>query len=595
MAKVDWIINGKNLDEPFNAKGFTYNLDFENGSTFLEVPELDFRMRSHDEIQQWVNSGKVFEGVPIDIRLDGDLLSRGSLIPSEHFCDKTICEFQEKSGFEWLNNQTRKFTFETLFEEGLIKESDYIQIPYYLSELPRAKEFITLTISVNVMLFELFDSVQSLIDYVAGLPPLDWGEIFAIISRIVYIGTLVGSIIALLNDVFDTLIQKTKYLNAMYLQTLLEKGAEKLGLKFKSSLITGVWKKAAIIPQKYRLEEGRNGVLGFFKKDEVDQTGYFRGTCYDLLIAVKQIFNAEFEVIDGTLYLERDFSKFDTVPKLEPVEILSHRTNKGDFVSNLILSYAVDSNDKNTIQSYSGTSVQYITEVTNVTNKGNLTPSNVIEDTFPFARGIRKESLTPIELAFKALALAIDIAGYTVTDSINTIIKAINGIVKFINKLVKTLNKIPGVNIRWDYKPIRNIEYKPVSALIGDRIGGLLMENDFVLVPKLVFVDSDGKLITNQPTARMIGESYHTDRLFDPAYNNNNQKYEYSIPAVHICKEDLMRIKNTKSVIDPVNNKVSKVRNISWDPISETGSINYGVPIVYTKNLKTKIIEPDGK
>lgn len=595
MAEITVDMLGKPSGGIFNLAGLKYNLDFQQGSKTLEVGDFDCRLDTLESIQEWINDGKGMEGLPLDIYVDGHRLSRGAIYPRDIYCDKAICEYREKNSFEWINNTAKSFTFETLWEEGKISQFDLVKVPYVISSLPQGRDAFILSLSTFVIISELNDQRQSLIDYIASLGGvLTFGNALSIATRVIYIGLLILTIVKMIKDILDLLIQRVKYWSAMKLEKLLEVGAKEMGLKFSSSLIEGKWKNAVIIPEKFALPDDGKGVLGFLSKNKISDGGYFRGTYFDLLSLMRTMFNCDFSVQDGFLLMEQNFDSVGEIPELEPIETPFYRFNKEDFVSNHILSFQVDQNDKNTVQNFKGTSVQYQTKITNVSEIANLDAGGLEELVISLARGTRKQKLTIVEELFSELAKVVDFIGAALVKAVNSAISVINKITKFINKLIKKLNKVPGINFNFNFKPIKKIVYNKLNEAIENRIGMLSTETDFNAVPKLVFIGSDGKLLKEQITAKEVFEGYHTSKLFDPKYNNNAQRHVYSIDSVLLCQKDLLEVEKTRKVVDPVNKKNSEVTTIGWDMHTEHCSIEYKVPKIWLPNLTTLIIEPDG-
>ena len=117
-------------------------------------------------INAHLNSGLCFEGLPILIELENNgttyNLFEGYLDTSKalYDCDRIIIQSVEKKGVDYINEVFDSKSFAYIYEvEGLITDSDFVNIPYVLSELPEGKEAFIASISGWAMFLLFLNSL----------------------------------------------------------------------------------------------------------------------------------------------------------------------------------------------------------------------------------------------------------------------------------------------------------------------------------------------------------------------------------------------------------------------------------------------------
>jgi len=135
------------------------------------------------------------------------------------------------------------------------------------------------------------------------------------------------------------------------------------------------------------------------------------------------------------------------------------------------------------------------------------------------------------------------------------------------------------------------------------------MENDFVTVPKLLILkdNNDARnnvlLSSNQTilNAEWLWDRYHFINSFVKSDfvlssdRETNQYKRYSIPDVPFTCEDYQKVKTSNKIVPANGQGTGVIESLEWNPITQRASINYRVNEIYTRNLKTVKILPDGK
>jgi hypothetical protein len=310
------------------------------------------------------------------------------------------------------------------------------------------------------------------------------------------------------------------------------------------------------------------------------------------------MFNAKVLLSNGVLTFERrDFNTSSPVYELPTIEKNGYRTNADEFLSNIYLEFATDLNDKNTIQQYDGTATQITVLPKKIVNKRMVLTKGFERRSFPFALAKRKEELTVPEKVIKALAKVIDPVVGGLIKIVNGIIKVLNKIIKTIKKLIKAINTLPGIKIKFDPDPIKPIKYTPLGDLIDNRIGMLMIENDFISTPKMLLIDEKNdplntKLSSNNQSvvnSLYLYNNYHYIDSFDSAvYSDTNQYKIYEIENVPFCYEDFLKVKNNNRLLD--SGDEGEIDSLSWNIWEQTANIKFRINEKYTDNLYTKII-----
>jgi hypothetical protein len=560
----------------------------------------------------------VFEGVPFNIDLDNELgqkldLFKGYLDMSRAHveCDFVDAPAIERGGIDWLNEVIDSVSYETLVELKKITKNDYIPVPYVINKKVSAGEIIIAVVSVFVVVQTLKQQFNELLKWGFGVAGIlnAIASILSLVIQIAYIVTLLIALVRLVLDLYNMLVQPVKYHLGMYAVDSLRIGLEHFGLKLSSSILeTHPYNKMVIIPEKYNLKEdnlkGLKAVAGYFKPNPNEQVGYYKGTPGDLLRALQLMFHAKIDIRDGILHFEKqNFQIPAPLYQLPALEDTGYEFNSEDFISNYIISFAIDQSDRNTVQEYTGTKVQIQTLPKTITNKDMVLLRNLVQQNIGFALGKRKTSFTLIEEFLLVLFKEIDkIVGFMV--------KIVNEVIVIANNMLKTYNAMVKAMSILKIKLVLNpVEIKPLvppnfTNLIEGRINMLKMETDFIAVPKVVLIDNhtdarNNVLLANNEehlNARFLWDGYHYFVSFIPQKGSKGNQYlkrrvDSPIP---FCFDDYKKVRKNSAIFDS-DGTDGKLIGWKFNPKNETVTGTYKIHHIYTTNLVEKIIEPDGK
>lgn len=572
----------------------------------------------NDHISRGLSGGVgMFEGIPYTVTIqDGDksLLVLDSYIdltdPANVFeCDYAEVNSIERGGVDWLNDKADNVLYNILLENKTITEADKVQVPYVVSSVPDYKATAIASLTAYAVFSEIRAMIKELRDVLADLTGVTNAAagVAKAVFLVVYIIASIVALIKLIQEIKDSLIQPVKYHAGMRLQKLLEAGAESIGMKFKSTLFNSyAYRNAVIIPAKRETvaDLKKVGLRGFTTPSD-KSNGYFEGTYRELLIIVKDLINGKFTIIGNTIHLERrDKNLFgeNATYRLPPVEMREVRYNTDELISNHEVLFRSDLSDENTIANYSGTVMQAVTSPRTVINNDMTTVKGVKRTEIPLARGIRKTEFTVIEKLIDTILKQVYPIIFVVVVVANILITIRNVIISVIQAVLNALRFI-GINIPFSPEPMPPIPY-PEPTAIENRIGMLLLSNDYFEVPKILTLDisRDPRLTkvnkNNLETWRALNiyKSFYRIDSFVPSnalnLTNANQWERYST-EVTLCLDDVLKLKNNNHIFD-ADNRTGKLETLKWTPYKETASCNFRINKRYTSNLKLKLIEPNG-
>jgi len=651
MLKTNFSIDGKRVKEPLNYKNLSIELNFDkddpNFRGQVSINEWSIGLGDQGDIEDgakiikdYINGGLigglgVFEGLPFKIELENNGVSQDlfngylDLSEAEVLCDRVTAKALETGGVDWFNEVANSLKFEylalTVAEggAGTITEADYVLMPYVLSTIPNTQELFTLTISAFVITQELIRTFQEWQEWSIAFTGdwLEFGNLLTLILLTVKNILLIIAIIKLIDQIIKAIIQPIKYQAGMFLNDLCVKGAEHLGYSFESTILDKYpFNSVLMIPESYNHDEEVVGTrkikdiwadftLGVSDVRDSDRTGYYNGTFGELLRELKTMFNAKIFIDNGVLRLER----IDYNPSINNFQLpnidrsnIPVRFNFEDLKSLYSVTFTDDSNDKNIWQSYLGTELNVYTNPKAIRNTQNVLNKGEDVRKFGFARGKRKDSLNFIERYIDEFITDVDRIVGVVQNVIKGSINIIKTLLKPVKKLITNLNKIPGVSIPafgaafvnapFDWNLRSN--FNPRA-----RIGALLLENDYINVPKLVMItaqnaDTEQRYIKVSPqnsdiiNALYLYNNYHFINSF--VGTSSNQYKIYTIENIPFCIDDYNKVKKS-NVVKEFDGREGLIVSLKWNVYRQVADITYKVREKYTDNLQETKALNDGK
>lgn len=624
--KAKFYINGTEINEPNNYDELSIECSYDRDANTqsVSINNWDFgvgqgasdavKLIEYHISQGLIGGVGVFEGLPFSIELydektktfklfDGYIdVSRGKII-----CDNIVAPAVEQGRIDWLNDVADSVTYEYLFDNKYFSPAKFIPVPYCINKKQSSLDIIVMLVSIFVLKQELQRIIAeiSAASLQAANPFEAVGAVANLAFKIIYASALFLSMVILIKDLYNALIQPVKYHNVMYVKDLIEIGLDYFGLTLSSSILqTAPFNKLAVMPEKFNIKEDNGGaferIVGLLKGDKNEQNGFYKGTVGQLLRDIKQVFNAKIIIDNGVLYFEKqDFTLKNPKFQLPDLIDAGYEFNHEDFKSNRIISFQVDFEDRNTVQEYAGTAYQVIQTPLTIVNKKMVLTKGIEEIRLPFALAKRKKELNFIEKLMKLLIKVITFPIDIIFNILIGIINTINFIIKLANKIVKALNAV-GVKVKLSFKPIPTLTKPNFLGFIENRIDMLMMESDYVNIPKLFLVEDNTNFINNKLTignedyvnARYLYENYHYFSNFVTTNGWNNQALIRDFEEIPFCFEDYEKVKANGNILD-VDGQDCELINLKFNPIKQTATGKYKQRKIYTNNLKIKTLYPN--
>lgn len=584
MAQITHLINGNNFGVPRNWQGIEITVDWllKKESGTINVSDLEFVGDANAYLQERILDGLnggvgIFEGVPYQIKIgdpddpvftfDGylDLTDEAILIGGEEI----TLTLKKSMTDDWLADVADGFSFAYLYDQGVIVDGDFVDVPYVINYIPDGTQLILLSMSIYMMTKELIENVQNLAETIADVTDAstpvigvsvglgagvvtawDLGNFILLtlkaLARIAYIIAMTIAIINLIESVFEQLLPKKRYHLGMTFRRMFERSCEHLGMSFQSTIDELDW---VHIPRK-TAKGGESGETGFPSNSEPIYT------FGDYIRTMKEMFNADYRITNNTFIFERkdqfEFPSSYQVPGFfnNQERLLNEvKFNTDEMISNYNIYWSLDIQDQNTLENSNGRVFQAVTSPVSSINDDLVGIKNLAEIALPFSLGVEKRGLTTVE----------------------EIAKVLGGIVDGITGIFGG-----GTNFK---------------GQIESRIGSLLLSSHFTTSGKVVKM-SGSKLANDQRTeldARVLWDRFHYINSFAEYQGNHNQWWRYEGKSVPMTFEEFeILLYNNKSTDSEGNEYL--IENIVYIPERSVATIDYRIKRKYTNNLKIEFL-----
>lgn len=624
MGKASTITHkllGKVSQPYINAREIELSIQFDpedpHSIPTVALSNTDWAFKEAQIINRHIRNFGIHSGIPYQqIVSNGDstvVLIDGFLQPSG---SETLftCESVKnipvilKGKNDWLNDAAKLIMFNTLLDRGIIRTSQYIQVPYVINTIPDYTEAAIATISAFVVINKIIDISKEISKVLGGLLSVI-GAIGALIKAIIVIAWVIvvlGLIVLFLMDIANHIIQPVKYHASMRWRDLLVAGCGALGLGFSSSIFDEkIYADAVIMPAKLRSFEDVNNAnsLGF-TIPSTDDNGYYKKSFFELLLLTKDHFNAKIVITnDNVLVIERvDKSTSNAEYTLPNLPLTENGTNASEIFGNYIVEYKEDLSDNNTIDNYEGTLTQAITSTTSGADPKTVTIGGSKTVDFQLSRASRKKGLNNVEkrldLLFKTHSKQVN----KVADITNKLTQASNRIMGSVTKVIKKL-KVVGIKIKFTPKPIPKLVHISPDS-ISERVGMMMLSNDFFQVDKVMSLDVastpfNTKLKINNDVifhSKTTYDKFHVVQSHAPTteFPFGNQYRRYSLPNFNMCLEDVIKVINN-NLIFTSDGRTAKIESLNWRPFDGIATdVKIRILHVSDRFLVTKTITENG-
>ena len=589
---LKFFLNNVPVSEPANWKEIEMEASFEDDkpSASLRTTSFEFLGDQAKRINTWINNGLtggpgIFEGMPFKIldcnsgqMFDGvlDLTNESTEIE----CERVACPVREAAKVDFINDVAAGFSFAYLASlpssaPGAITSSDYLDIPYVISEIPDYTQIMILSLSTFIMVKEIIEITKQIADLIAEAldPFITAVALVKMALYLVYLAALLVALIKLMQSLIDNIIQPAKYKKGMRLETLMDRACSYLGLNFSSAIFTNTqYSNAVVIPKKVVIPGSRD----VDDSNSPDAYGYLDWTFAELLIAMQTIFNGEFSVQGNNLRFERKYwflnqSGFVAL-KLAEDRWGKYKTNAPEVASNYFVTWELDNQELNTYNEFDGTNCQLTLTPTVVSNKKNLLLRGLEERRIPMALCKRKETLT------------------VVGNILNDVINSLAGIVNFLTGALNAVLNFVGSNFQIPQVP---------TNILNNRIGWLMLSSDFIGIPKFGIFNASNKLVADNKeltaaSTLMTGSSLlpfpFSQGFHSVSFASRGNQYKlYQGKQEAFCCGDFFTLLGN-NLIKTQDNKVGRADKILWRVAENYATIDYRIRETYTNNLTETII-----
>lgn len=577
MANTKLIVtlNGDNSSSIRELHDLELLATFENGNPQANISSTEFEFVNEfaESISEWVSGGLsggfgIFQGVPLNIQITGQSPSYNAF---DGFLDMTDDfeivnpttikgKIKKDNGLQNLDDLASGLTWEYLFQEGILTTDDMEWCPYVIEKEFDVTTFLLLILAIYTTTTILIDLVKELAQSLAS--GISSPVLFAL--DVIYAGLLVVSLVSMLQDFVRMIIQPIKFTRAMRLKRLLDIGSSHLGFTYNSTISEIEQNKILLIPSKDSVDEQTNatkqrlGILIFQEGTGFPNARDYGYTFGEILALVNKTFNAKIGIKNGVIQQHSLNSSWwiqQSTFQIPDILMESKKYNSNELVSNILLTFTPDSQDKNVIENYKGTSYEIITTPITTPNIKRVLMNGLNEIEIPYALGIRKNKTNFIE---DTLDFLVDVG----TDLVNS-----------IQNLTGTGGNIPS---------------------IPSRIGVVKFETDFLNVPKMLYVNDDNKLPSNYHdlwSAKVLWNKYHIEKSFvGNNFLNANQWEIYEGVRIPFGFSDFLTLIDNSYFFDQLGN-TSQVLKISWNVSNDYAVVDFKTRKLYTKNLKETFVE----
>lgn len=438
--------------------------------------------------------------------------------------DYVNAPIKESGKIDWLNDAAQSFTFEYLTstihdtKPWQIGRADYKQVPYCISTIPNYTQALMLSVTLFLMVKEAVDIICKIESFIARMvgQGMSWFQLVMTIVEIilyaVYLWVIMTAAAKLMQQIIDSIVQPKKTKLAMREQDLWIKACSYLGLVFSSSIYgvnapvgyEGRYVNATLIPKKVVIPKGDLSLESYLRPPDetvdVDSYGYYEGTFKDFIDKMCMTYHAKCVIKKdsttgvSTLYFEEinNFNNPNPYRLKNEGEVgytfnypKPYGTNASEIPAVYIVQFQKDDQETNTYNNYIGTYCIAQTKPNVVRNQKNQLLNGSVNVQIPFALARRKTSLLKIEKDMLGVLAQFN-------DYINDVVSLFDKINNWVQD-----NAPGGFTDAQDQYATANI----ISLFSG---GGLAL----IGVGAIVFT-SDG-LISNFPTTNY---NYTDDRI----------------------------------------------------------------------------------
>lgn len=578
---ISLFIGGVVRSVPLEWQDLNVLATFDNAATqanisITEVTLIGDAMQAvRNVISEGLSGGVgIFEGVPAKITVfnksNESVAFDGYINLTEDYREelhngRIFVTLQKKEGLNTLETRLSGLTYGYLEEQKVFTSSDYTNLNYVVEKNNNAFEILVTSVTLFLMIKELAEAVKTTAETVSdtvaffatGATGGIAASIYAVSKSVIvvaYTATLTVAVTGLINDLVQTFISPLREHKVISLHALLSKTAEHLGYAFETDIEE--LESFFFLPSNNNLDQFDD--QGFIKKTQGTKTGLPHVSdngylCSEMFENVKKMFNAKLAIERGTLQFRNADSSYwvkKSTYKMPDVLELPKQYNTEELDANRLFSFATDIADEWTVDLYTGTTLETITDAITVNNEDAKYIKGSDNIQIPYALGNRKTELSALENAIAKIGGAAD-----------RLIKSLGGGSSF-------------------------------KSAVENRVGSLKVSSNNTTVPKILYLKG-GKMPSNHRGfcgAPYLVTKFHVGKSF-VQNNYYGQKTTHSGVRIPFGFEDYLNTIDN-SYFTTANGAEAKITKLEYNVNSDSAVVDYWIREKYTVNLKETIIIP---
>jgi len=585
-SSLKFKIDNQFVNAPVGWEGLAINATFDgNNPQAIEIntDAFEFANEEAQTLINWIAGGQdgsttgIFEGPKFSIIQEDENNSLNVFdgavdLRDEFRIESPVSAFAKVfkgSGLTELDERAKAISYQLLYSEGLITDSDFLSVPYLTEPNRSLLETALLNLANFIMIEKLASEIRALstdttnvtanaASSATAAPAAAAQGVALTIIRLIYWGLLFTYIIIIANNLRKTLISPVKYHKAIKVKTLLERGFQKLGYQYNTSIQE--LNDLVYFPSKNSVD--LNGLVDQILSDfiinqpglGIPSAGDFGYTVSEMVELINTCCYAKVAVIDGRIEHHALISNFWTINSTFSVpDVLNEeiRYNADEHNARTLITFAQDESDIYTRQNYKGTAFEVIESAITVDNPQFQTLKGLDSVRIPVGLANRKNELNNTE---KFLA---------------TLLGAIDELVEFI-----------GFS-------------SDQASEVTRRVGMLLFEKEMISTPRLMRLNNSNKLDANHRdkwSARYLYENFHVEKSFV----GNNYAGQYRVfqdIKIPFGFSDLLKVLNN-SYFTTNQGAQGKILSLQYQMDKDFAIATYRVQEIFTRNLKQTLIEP---
>lgn len=570
-------LDGKDAQLPIEWERIQVLATFDKGSVQpnITTTEWTFANQTAIDIMAFVKKNGLFEGMDAVLK-DSNQTQTATIFDGlldftdyeEVHTSKVQVAIKDKTGLETLESRASGLTFQFLFSQGIITDSDFLDIPYVVQKPEDRLAQMLLQLAIFNILYTIASEIRNIAFTAAtasgiaisGVPGPLGAALYvtlSVVASAIFIAIAIVQLFVLAEKLREFILPQVRFWKLMSISDLLRIGLDHLGYEFSSTIEELPF--LHLLPSKEK--EGPSTI--FFKPKNNDK-GYprnidFGKTLLEVLEGLMTTFRAKISIDDTTKIVHLEplindaFWVQQSTFQIRDVLREARTFNADELISDYVFTFSDDISDQWLSDEYKGTAVEVVTEKKSVKNKKNLLIKDILIDEIGWARGIPKDDLTNIELEISNVFVAM-------------------------NQLIKTFGK------------------ETINNKVKAKLGVLRISQDLIRTPRILYLTpQNGQLkmpknINQVFTAKPLYDKYIKDRSF-VTDNFRNQWTIFTNVRIGFALSDFIKLTKNSYFYD-TDGEPAKVDALRWNIGEDFAFIDYRRREPHSTNLKETILVP---